>query len=268
MVDNDSRETTAWAELPYRKIRETAAADGSILVLPVGSIEQHGHHLPVATDTLLVEAMAELGVDQVADDVPVLVAPTVWSGFSPHHLPFGGTLSLEQDELVTLLCSTAESALENGFDCVLLLNGHGGNKSIIGTATSVIGERHPDVEVLGVTYFDLSKPFIDEIRESDTGGMAHGGEFETSLMLHLHPDLVDTDDAEATYMDEPYERSVQELVVGGPLSVYRPFTDYSESGAIGDPSLANAEKGRRIFEALGDELEELLRKVHERNAGE
>lgn len=258
-------ERYSWASRTYEEVQEIAEQDGSILVLPVGSIEQHGHHLPVATDTMLVDAVTDLAAERVVDSVPILVVPPVWSGHSPHHMPFGGTITLDHDGLLEVVEQVADSALENGFDGLLLLNGHGGNSSLISSATSTIGTSHPDVEVLGLTYFTLAASFIDEIRDSDVGGMAHGGEFETSLMLHLRPELVREDRLEGTYMDEPYKWGGKDLLEGGPLSVYRSFDEYTESGAIGDPELATAEKGAEIYERLGDELERMLTQLHERN---
>lgn len=256
---------TSWATKPYGEIVDISSRDGSILIVPIGSIEQHGYHLPVATDTLLVNAMANEGAERVEDSVPVLVAPPVWSGFSPHHMSYGGTITLDEDALMDVLRKVSDSALENGFDGLLLLNGHGGNISLIGAATSAIGRDHPEVEVLGLTYFQLAEPFINEIRDSEVGGMGHAGEFETSLMLHLYPDLVDEDQLEGTIMDEPYDKGLQDLLVPGPLTVYRPFTEYTKSGAIGDPTVATAEKGAELFERLGDELASVLREVYENN---
>jgi len=245
------------------EIADVATQSGSVLVVPVGSIEQHGHHLPVATDTLLADAIAERGAERVSDEQPTLVAPPVWTGYSPHHLSLGGTLTTDADRLVGLLEDVADSAAELGFDAVLLVNGHGGNGPVVDLAVSTIGEEHPDLEVTGVTYFELAEPFADEIRDSDTGGMAHGGEFETSLLLHLYPDLVREDETEGTYLDEPYDRGGQDLLEGGPVNSYTEFEEYSESGAIGDPDLASAEKGEELFDRLGDELADVLRTVHE-----
>lgn len=253
----------AWASQPYRKIQSVGSEDGSVLVVPVGSIEQHGHHLPVSTDTLLAKAIAGSGSKRAAvDDVPVLVTPTVWSGHSPHHRPFGGTLTIEGDQLVELLERVAASGLRQGFDAVLFLNGHGGNSSFVDSAVSSAGEASPEAEILGVTYFALAAPIIEEVRESDTGGMAHGGEFETSLMLHLYPDLVEMNRAEGTPFDEPYERAQQDMFEGGPLSVYRQFDVYSETGAIGNPELATDEKGAELFTHLGEEVAMLLKAIH------
>lgn len=256
---------TAFATKTRLEIDDVASQSGSVLVVPVGSVEQHGHHLPVATDTLLADAVAHLGAERVADEQPTLVAPPVWTGYSPHHLSLGGTLTADADQLVELLEAVADSAAELGFDGVLLVNGHGGNGPSVGVAVSTIGDAHPALEVAGVTYFELAEPFVDEIRESDTGGMAHGGEFETSLLLHLHPDLV-REDADAEYLDEPYDRGIKDLLEGGPVASYTEFEEYSESGAIGDPDLASAEKGAELFDRLGDELADVLRTVHRQAA--
>lgn len=148
---------------------------------------------------------------------------------------------------------------------MLFLNGHGGNKPVVGTAVSKIGEEFPDAQILGVTYFDLAAPFVDEIRDSDRGGMAHGGEFETSLVLHLRPDLVRMERADAEHLDEPYDRATGDMFDAGPLSVYRSFREYSESGAVGDPSLASAEKGEELYDRLGREIEALLVAIYEHN---
>lgn len=247
------------------EIRALGERDGSVLILPVGSVEQHGAHLPVATDSLLVSAVAAAGAEAVADDAPVLVAPTLWTGYSPHHLSFGGTLTGEFDTLLDLLGTVADTALGNGFDALLLLNGHGGNRALVDAAVTVVGRSRPDAEVLGLTYFDLAVPFVDEVRDSDTGGMAHGGEFETSLIQHLHPELI-REEAPAEYWEEAYDLAGSDLLEGGPLSVYRPFEAYSNSGAIGDPSLATAEKGERLFDELRAELAALLLDIHEVNA--
>lgn len=251
-----------WAGKSYAEITDLAAEDGSVLVIPVGSVEQHGPHLPVATDTILADAIAHLGAERVAD-LPTLVTPPVWAGYSPHHLSFGGTLSLDHDTLLGMLESVARTGAENGFDALVFVNGHGGNGSMVESATSTVGVEHPEVEVVGLTYFELAAPFADDLRESDPGGMAHAGEFETALMLHLRPDLVREDRMDATPLEGAYTRGLHDMFEGGPVSVYREFREYAEEGAIGAPELATAEQGERIYDRLGDELETVFREIHD-----
>ena len=252
-----------WGGKPYREIIEIAEEDGSILIVPIGSIEQHGHHLPVSTDTVLADAVAKKGAEAVTSQLPVLVTPPLYPGFSPHHLEFGGTLSLDFETLLKLMEETVETALSNGFDAVILLNGHGGNIPAIGAATSTIGIEARDASIFGISYFQLAEAFIEDIRDSDPGGMGHGGEFETSLMLHLRPDLVTESDMEGTYMDDPYELTLDDMFQGGPLSVYRSFSAYSDSGIIGDPGLSSATKGEAILDGITSELAVLLEAIHE-----
>lgn len=256
---------TAWAGKTAPEVQGIAQEDGSILIVPVGSIEQHGDHLPVSTDTILVDAVAHAGAKRIADDVPLLVTPTVWHGYSPHHLPFGGTITLDVEELIDVLEAVADSALENGFNSLLLLNGHGGNMSIIDNAVKTIGREHPEATVHGLTYFTLATRFIDDIRDSEPGGMSHGGEFETSLMMHLRPDLVRADRMEATHKEATFDYESTDLMDGGELGTYRTFDEYSDSGAIGAPELASAEKGEAILEGLKDEMEALLTQLHEQH---
>lgn len=253
----------SWMGMPYPEILDTAASDGSILIVPVGSLEQHGYHMPTGTDTILVDAVATAGAEGVADDVPVLVTPPVWTGYSPHHMTFGGTVTVEHEHLLWLLEDVADATLENGFDALVLLNGHGGNRSLISSATSTIGKDHPEAEIFGLTYFQLGARFIDEIRESDVGGIVHAGEFETSLMMYLHPDLVREDRVESTMRNADYELQGSDLLDPGMLSNYGDIEDESESGALGAAEYATVEKGEEIFERLGDEMEAFLAEVHE-----
>ncbi|WP_121743105.1 creatininase family protein [Natronorubrum halophilum] len=262
---DDSYRSVAWATTPANKIRAIGSQEGSVLVVPVGSVEQHGYHLPVGTDTMLATAVSMASADAIEEDLPVLVTPSIWCGYSPHHRSLGGTLTAAFDHLLTHIRSIVEAGLANGFDAVVLVNGHGGNRALVGAVVSEVGHAYPDSQVLGFTYFDLATEVIEEIRDSDLGGMAHGGEFETSLMLHLDTALVDRDAMDAEPFDEPYDLGDEDLLEPGPLGVYRPFEEYSESGAIGAPKRASAKKGNVIFEFITDEIADLFREIHARN---
>jgi creatinine amidohydrolase len=258
----------SWAGKPYTEVVAAAERDGSVLVVLVGSLEQHGHHLPTSTDTILVSAVAQTAAERVPNETPVIVTPPVWPGFSHHHLPFGGTASADNDDLIAVLEDVADSTLENGFDAIVFVNGHGGNAAAIASATSTVGSTYPDTEVAGLTYFDLGSDRIDTIRDSEHGGAGHAGEIETSMIMHLRPELLREDAIDGTEWDSAYERTRDDLTRTGPMSVYNDFDVYSDSGAVGAPSLASAEKGEQFFEIFVDELADVFERVHETSKGE
>jgi len=255
-----------WAGKPSPEVVETAERDGSVLVVPVGSLEQHGNYLPTATDTILVDAVVHGGAERVVDDLPILVTPTLWVGHSPHHMFFGGTVTADYDNLLALIEDVAAAGLTNDFDACLFVNGHGGNHSLIGAATATVGHDHPDAEVLGCTYFELGTDFVPEIRDSEIGGIVHGGELETALLMHLRPDLVREDAITGTHLDGPYDLMSTDLLEGGPLEVYAEMEQYTDSGAIGDPELATAEKGERAYEAYCEAMADLFGEIHAQNS--
>ncbi|MEF8900090.1 MAG: creatininase family protein, partial [Halovenus sp.] len=102
-----------WGATSYEEIQATGNRDGSIALVPVGSVEQHGTHMPVATDSILVEAVACAGAQRVSDEIPILVTPTEWVGSSPHHMSFGGTITGSFDTLLDLLEAIGGCAIEN-----------------------------------------------------------------------------------------------------------------------------------------------------------
>jgi creatinine amidohydrolase len=266
MYEAIGRSPVEWAGKTAPEVRTTAEREGSVLVVPVASLEQHGRHMPTITDTLLCTAVVRTGAESAAeDDVPVLVMPPVWTGQSRHHLPFGGTASLDVRTLLSVLEGVAATTLENGFDALLFVNGHGGNVHLVGNAVQEVAAVQ-DAEVLGLTYFNLAPEVVESVRESDVGGIAHAGELETSLMLHLRPDLVREEAVEATPYEKPYEGESEDLTESGYLASGRPFSSYTESGAVGRPELATAEKGEAFFEGFSDAFAGLLEEVHAEHA--
>jgi creatinine amidohydrolase len=163
--------------------RERAAAATTLLV-PLGATEQHGPHLPVGVDHLVVAHVARAA----AERVPVLVAPVVAYGASHHHLPYAGTLSLRSATLTALLGDIVASAAAWGVQRVLLLNGHGGNEDI---ARQVA--RDADLTVAAAAYWTLAGAELrdEAARRGIDPVPGHAGGFETSLMLALQPELVD-----------------------------------------------------------------------------
>ena len=260
---------TMWAEKPASEIVQIAAQPGSILVLPLGSLEQHGPHLPTGTDTFEISAIVKRAVEELGEGFPVLVTPTMWTGHSPENMPFGGTISVTFERLMHLLEDMVMSAAENGFSAIALVNGHGGNQSLVDAAVTTLNTQLAcSADVFGVTYWTrLIRSYLDEIIEDDVL-LNHAGELETSLMLHIHEDLVN----QALYPKdiEKYDLGSFELVQDWPVSFYpRSFKarGFSECGAFGAVHLATKEKGALILTAAGKALAEFLQALHKKTAG-
>jgi creatinine amidohydrolase len=232
----------------------------SVVILPLGSVEQHGPHLGLGTDSLLSVAVAAGVVERAAGDPPAVVLPAPWYGYSPHHMRFAGTVTLRAETFIGLVHDIAESVLTHGFRRLLLLNGHGGNIGIMDVALSELGRRwHGRARIAGATYFQLVGHRQGEFRESAAGGMGHACEFETSMMLHLVPNGAHPERAEACYPKTGSSYRQTDLFGTSLARGYTDFRDLSPTGTYGDPSLASAEKGARIFAICVEETLALLR---------
>jgi len=220
-----------WQELRRTEF-ENAVKGDAVVIIPVASMEQHGHHLPVNTDANCCFTIA-LRAAEAVDEFPVLVLPTIWTGYSPHHMPHPGTITLKYHTFVEVLTQVAASIHAHGFHKILFLNGHGGNSAVVAAMRTKLAAEE-GISVVGYTYWEL--PSVSEewskISESDKGFVGHAAEIETSLQLYLQPGLVDMGAA-----------------------VWVP-------GVFGDPSTATREKGERLHNAAVNALVGILRDYH------
>jgi len=238
-----------WDHLTAEQLRQLAAAPEVIVVVPVAAMEQHGPHLPVMVDSLLCSAVAERAARQVFAQRPVVVAPTVWSGLSEHHMPFGGTITLDYPTFHALLRCVCRSLERHGFGRILLLNGHGGNEAALRVIVEQLSPAFEGV-VACVNYWHLAAPQFAQILERQPG-VQHACEAETSMVLALRPELVDpTRFAEASFAEGQSP--------GGAAYRWRSFAARTASGVIGDPTAASAEKGERLLEAAADAVAGLI----------
>lgn len=221
--------------------------DRTVVVLPIGSLEQHGNHMPLGTDSMLAEAVAGAAA-QDRDDVVVLPCPAY--GFSAHHMRFPGSVTLRAETLMAVCEDIVASVVQHGFRRILVVNGHGGNAGIIDVLASTLGHRHyGKARIACLTYFTLAREQIAALRQSEAGGMGHACEFETSLLLHLRSELVHMERAATTYPDPGSDYLTTDLIGAQAVRVYHDFSDLSPTGTLGDPSLASAEAGAAFFDA-------------------
>lgn len=238
-----------------------AIAPDSVALLPTAAIEQHGPQCPVGLDTMCCSAVANAAADAVGDDVQIVVCPPQSYGSSHHHLPFPGVLTLTSQTFAVVLGEILESLWLSGFRRVLVLNGHGGNKQLIQQAARDFVLQHHDMRVSAGCYWDIARDALEAVPTPQPVHIpGHGGDFETALMLHLHPDLIHTELI-------PVEGSTPNVFDSGLPNVthaaWQGMPGARATGLSDDVAQATAELGRQYFETAVAEVAKLLRGLAE-----
>ena len=240
---------------------QAAFEAGAMAVLPVGSLEQHGRHLAISTDNVLGDALAAASVQgAVARGVRVLVCPPLHYGYTMHNMDFPGTMTLRTETLLAVGVDLVTSLVHHGCQKIVLLNSHGSNWSILDLVARQVMNRHPEVLVAAIFPIKMAAAELEKLREAkQTGGMSHGCELETSLMLHLRPELVDMDKA-VHDISQPDSRFYWRDILRGSRGVaLADLTRHaSRTGLVGDPTVATAEKGRQFFDLIVSATVEFL----------
>ena len=229
----------------------------TLVVIPIAAVEQHGPHMPTGTDTILCTALAEALESRLADEV--LLTPTVWLGASAHHLRIGSTLDTALDTYVATLCDVARSLLDDGYRRIVFLNGHGGNIDPMKVAVRELQPVYVDALLVGGCYWSVADAERKEILEGDQKFVGHACEFETSLMMHIRPELVD----ESRLADAG--ELVDDVIDG--FYVSRDMTQRTREGFTGRPDLATAEKGGQLFEGIVNGLTDLATRLLQQPLG-
>ena len=249
-----------------------ACAPNSIALLPVASIEQHGQHLPVSTDTAIGTEVARRA--EAALPHKVVLVPTLWVGNSHHHIDFPGTLSLRSETYIAVLRDLVDCLLKSGFRKVVLLNSHGGNvtplsETLYRVAMGHRGDDEPWVvstNVWGVAAKDLKNQTFME-----TPKCTHACEYETSVMLALDEEVVHMELAEGIRTERRSQFYDPLGYEPSRVSAVETFRQLTACGGLGEPGKATAEKGRQLLEILAASLVEFLEEFsawsHDRHNG-
>jgi creatinine amidohydrolase len=226
------------------------------VVLPISATEQHGPHLPLATDRMIVEHFCQRLHETIPDDV--LILPTIAVGCSEHHLSFSGSLSVRHDTLTRQLKDLCTSVLRHGFRNILILNSHGGNQGAGQVFLESFGFRHSQCRLVFASWWRIAAEEIRSFNEGGFGGVGHAGEFETSLMLLIAPHLVRQDSIEPRANIATFDWAEADLLRSPRATLYRTFSGMTRNGALGDPALASREKGEWITAAVMEELVKII----------
>lgn len=239
-----------WAHLTAPGIT-ARRSDTTVVLIPVASVEQHGPHLATGVDMWLATDVAERTAVRLHEaGAPALVTPCIWTGLAEHHMSFGGTVTLDRDTFLGVVGGVARSVARHGFRRIALVNGHGGNVEAIALAaidlTAELG-----VPVVGLTYWLANADTFGAILETQPN-VQHACEAETSMMMAIRPDEVRREE-----IARAVPRRARPSSPPG-FRRQRPFAEMTDTGVIGDPRAASAEKGERLLDAaaarLADEL--------------
>jgi len=257
------------SRFPRKRWEEMTTADFSALdreraiaVLPVAAIEQHGPHLPVSVDAAINSGIVERVIALLPDDLPVTFLPMMAVGKSNEHMAFPGTLTLSADTLVRLWTEIGESVARSGVRKLVLLNSHGGQPQIMDIVARDLRVRLK-MFVVALSYWAVGMPEgLFPATEAEHG--IHGGSSETSLMLHLHPELVRNDERRdfvpasvAIAARYKYLRSE-----GSGVGFGWQTQDLNPLGACGNALDADAQRGHKIVEHVAPRIVELLREIN------
>ena len=251
-----------WADL---NTHDFAALDPArtVAVLPLGATEQHGPHLPLSVDTVLVDGVLNAALTHLSATDPVLVLPTQTVGLSTEHTAFAGTLHLSPQTLIQVWCDIGASVARAGVKKLLMFNAHGGNVGLMDVVARELRAQHGLI-VYSCSWYNLplDASVMAQFSADEHRFGIHAGDIETSMMLALSPERVDMALAR-DFASASQERAKHFAILGNGKSAKLGWhmQDYSPHGAVGNASAATAAKGETLVQSAGEQLALLLQEL-------
>ena len=251
-----------WAEL---NTRDFAALDPArtVAVLPLGATEQHGPHLPLSVDTVLVDGVVHAALKHLADTDPVLVLPTQTLGLSTEHTAFAGTLHLSPQTLIHMWCDIGASVARAGVKKLLMFNAHGGNVGLMDVVARELRAQHGLI-VYSSSWYNLpiAADVMAQFSAEEHRFGIHAGDIETSMMLALLPERVAMTEAKH-FASTSQDRAKRYAVLGDGKSAKFGWhmQDYNPQGAVGNAGAATAAKGEALVLGAGEQLALLMKEL-------
>jgi creatinine amidohydrolase/Fe(II)-dependent formamide hydrolase-like protein len=228
------------------------------VVLPIASIEQHGPHLPVYTDSLIVQEVLDRSLALLPEEFPIWVLPLLAYGKSNEHSAFAGTITLTSETLIRVLKEIGASVARSGFRRLAILNGHGGNTEIIDFVIRDIREQTGLLVFALHVYLRVATPSAGLTEDEKIYGI-HAGDVETSILLRCRPELVRRELAPASL--PAHLKTLKHPPFMGPLTFAWLTPDITKDGVLGDATVAAADKGERYLSDAASQTAELLREI-------
>ncbi len=257
-----------WAGVSARDFaaaQHSGLAAATVAVLPVAATEQHGPHLPLSVDSTLLQGVIDAALPLLPAALPVLFLPPQNIGLSPEHSAYPGTLTLSPATLIALWTQLGECVARAGVKKLLLLNGHGGQVSVMDiVARELRSQQH--LLVYSASWFSLPLPedVAGQFSAEEHRFGIHAGDIETSMMLHLAPSAVRMEHAR-DFHSTSQDRAARYAILGNGKSAKFGWQmqDYHPAGAVGNAAAATADKGRAVVEAAAAQLVQLLQELHD-----
>ncbi len=257
-----------WAGVSARDFaaaQHSGLAAATVAVLPVAATEQHGPHLPLSVDSTLLQGVIDAALPLLPAALPVLFLPPQNIGLSPEHSAYPGTLTLSPATLIALWTQLGECVARAGVKKLLLLNGHGGQVSVMDiVARELRSQQH--LLVYSASWFSLPLPdaVAGQFSAEEHRFGIHAGDVETSMMLHLAPSAVRMEHAR-DFHSTSQDRAARYAILGNGKSAKFGWQmqDYHPAGAVGNAAAATADKGRAVVEAAAAQLVQLLQELHD-----
>ena len=242
-----------FAYLTWKQV-DALPRETTLLVLPTAAIEQHGHHLPLATDTLINNLLLGKALARLPAELPIYALPTVCYGKSNEHMGFPGTLSVSAQTFLALVRDLGTSIAASGFKKVALYNTHGGNASLVDVLAR---DLRAEFGLRTFSLFGSPGVAFEGVSAQERAYGFHAGEIETAYLLHATPELVHPEEYTANYIARVDNHEV--LKPEGSSANFAWLTnDIAPSGVLGDPSPATAENGERWSNEAADRIAEVL----------
>ncbi|UCH05028.1 MAG: creatininase family protein [Candidatus Thorarchaeota archaeon] len=245
------------AKMTWQEV-ESRLDECDIVLFPIGSTEQHGPALPLDNDHFVAGRFASMSADRLWDDIKVTVAPTIAYGYSPHHMEFKGTVTLQESTLANVIVDVCSSLAQHGFTKIVLVNGHGGNGTAISNALHILR----DMGSAKVYHIDWWAMASDKIEEVATKPVFHGCDMETSVSWYLGQRVL-----EDRRVDEPGRDLVPGFIgadmadTGMRINTTWSMKEISDSGVVGYSTKATKEKGEQVAEVVVDRIVSFIREI-------
>lgn len=247
--------------LTWTEIDQMPDKANTVIIQPIGAIEQHGSHLPIAVDSAISLGVLGTAFGKLAKSIPAYSLPCLYYGKSNEHDGFPGTITLTAPTLLSIIQEMAESIYQAGFRKLVLMNSHGGQPQIMEIAARDIHQKYPDFAVFPMFTWRVPNIAADLLSEQELEYGIHAGDAETSIMLSLLPEQVKMEQAVKEYPSGLPQNSL--LSMEGKMPFAWLTRELSKSGVMGDATLATKEKGDMLLESVSDGWVRLIEDIYQ-----